>query len=106
MSAHTPTERLTMGKIIGQQHEAVMAALNRSAQAASETTEYGQHATGTMVGFAYLKSLVVVREDGEGWAAYQGRKEASLIAELEMLAKVNADKLQRELAASVPEPKR
>jgi hypothetical protein len=93
--------RLVAADIIGQQHEAVMAALNRSAQSASETTEYGQHAVGDKSGQAYLKSLVVVREDGEGWAAYQGRKETALIAELEMLAKVNAEKLQRDLQASV-----
>lgn len=93
--------RLVAADIIGQQHEAVMAALNREASSASSTTEFGEAATGGRKGLLYVKSHVVVRGKDEDWPQYFGRMEAELKAIATMVAAHNADKLRRDLEASV-----
>ena len=105
-ASNLPPERMTARRlvaadIIGQQHEAVMAALTRTAQTASSTTEAGVGATGDLKGMVYLKSHEMVRGQDEGWAAYLGRMEQELGDILTLHTKLNADKLRRDLEASV-----
>lgn len=96
-----PKRRLTSADIIGRQHEAVMAALTKAPQAQHSTTEAGVGANGDMKGLVYLKSHVTVRGPNEGWAAYLGRMETELDQILTMHANLNADKIRRDLEASV-----
>ena len=98
--------RITLADQLARQHELLMAAATKQARERTDHTEYGTVGTsGDRFGLAYLKSLVVVREDGEDSVAYSGRKQAALLAELDFLVSVNADKLRRELEASVSKPK-
>lgn len=100
MSDERP-RRLVAADIIGQQHEAVMAALNREASSASSTSEFGEAATGDRKGLLYVRSHVVVRGKDEDWPQYLGRMRAELGGIAAMVAAHNADKLRRDLEASV-----
>lgn len=93
--------RLVAADIIAQQHEAVMAALHREAASASSTTEFGEAATGDRKGMLYVKSHVVVRGKDEDWPQYLGRMETELDQIATLVAAHNADKLRRDLEASV-----
>lgn len=101
MTDNDKPRRLVAADIIGQQHEAVMAALHREAASASSTTEFGEAATGDRKGMLYVKSHVVVRGKDEDWPAYLGRMETELEGIAGMVAAHNADKLRRDLEASV-----
>ena len=81
--------------------ELAMAYATKQPRHGDEEIELGQAATGDLKGQLYVKSLKLVRGESEDWPQFLGRIEQTAEQVAETLTRHNADKLRRDLEASV-----
>lgn len=80
--------RPTLSDQLARQHELLMAAATKPARTGSQSAEFGERATGGDAGSLYLKSLVLVQNDGEEDVQFLGRQERTLRDVRAMLARI------------------